>query len=202
LIVDAPDGSFQIAYLERPIPELPPGSEVLDVGCGGGRYMGQLARRGVRIVGVDANKHAVAECRERGLNVIVGVAEKLPFEDRSFDAIVCNGVLPYVRERACIQEWARVLRPGGTVFVMTHGIGYALWVIVHTPFLETKAYGAMMLVSTVLYRITGKRLGYFVHTTRWLETAYRRAGFTLEHSDEQQRLWGFPVVIYHQIRKQ
>jgi SAM-dependent methyltransferase len=47
-------------------------------------------------------------------------AHSIPFEDESFDAIVCQAVLEHVADPfRCVDEFARVLRPGGLVYAGT-----------------------------------------------------------------------------------
>lgn len=96
------------------------GREVLEIGCGRGggasfvaRYLGPR-----RMVAVDLSPRAVALCRARfdvpGLSFEEGDAERLPFGDGSFDAVLnvesshCYGRLPVF-----LSEVRRVLRPGG-----------------------------------------------------------------------------------------
>lgn len=99
--------------------------EILEVGSGGGLICENLARRGVVMYGIDpaggALKTAREHARQDGLGQTIyyvqGYAEKMPFADGSFSAIVCLDVLEHVIDlQATIAEIARVLAPGG-VFV-------------------------------------------------------------------------------------
>jgi SAM-dependent methyltransferase len=66
------------------------GSRVLDVGCGSGYFLHRLREFGAsRCVGIDLLERRVAEARERypALELVVGSATELPFEDRSFDLV-------------------------------------------------------------------------------------------------------------------
>jgi SAM-dependent methyltransferase len=58
------------------------------------------------------------------IRLTAGEATQLPFEDDSFDLVLCNLVLPYVPLEACTAEIARVLRPAGSLFGICHGPGY------------------------------------------------------------------------------
>jgi SAM-dependent methyltransferase len=96
---------------------------VLDVASGRGTSALFLAQRfGCRVTGVDlgpANVEAAgAEARVRGLDHLVtfeqGDAERLPFEDCAFDAVICEcAFCLFPDKRAAAQEIARVLRPCG-----------------------------------------------------------------------------------------
>jgi SAM-dependent methyltransferase len=96
------------------------GREVLEVGCGRGGGAAYVARylRPRRMVGLDLSARAVALCRQRfdlpGLSFEVGDAERLPFGDASFDAVVnVESSHCYGRVAAFLGEVRRVLRPGG-----------------------------------------------------------------------------------------
>src|SRR5689334_6371757 len=72
------------AFLEEIVP--PPGERTLDLACGEGRVSRDLARRGHRVVGVDASPTLIRAAREAGPNArySLGDAGALPFADRSF----------------------------------------------------------------------------------------------------------------------
>jgi SAM-dependent methyltransferase len=106
--------------------ELAPGADVLDVACGSGGPALYLARRtGARIVGVDRSSAAIETAsdaaRREGLDALARfqVADgtrPLPFDDASFDAVVCIDAISHFPDRsAVLREWRRVLRPGGRV---------------------------------------------------------------------------------------
>jgi 2-polyprenyl-6-hydroxyphenyl methylase/3-demethylubiquinone-9 3-methyltransferase len=96
------------------------GERCLDVGCGGGLLAEEFARLGCEVVGVDPSEPSLETARAhadaQGLTIeyLAAVAERLPFDDESFDFAYCCDVLEHVDsvERA-VAEAARVLRPGG-----------------------------------------------------------------------------------------
>ncbi|MEO0821068.1 MAG: bifunctional 2-polyprenyl-6-hydroxyphenol methylase/3-demethylubiquinol 3-O-methyltransferase UbiG [Pseudomonadota bacterium] len=109
----------RLRFFERSLPGWD-GRAVLDLGCGGGFLAEALARRGAAVTGIDpaegaiasAKRHAAAEGLE--IRYETGVGEALPFEDASFDAVVCVDVLEHVADLdRVVAEIARVLRPGG-----------------------------------------------------------------------------------------
>ena len=92
------------------------GEVVVDVGCGGGRAVGELARRGVRAIGVDldAEMVAVAAGRWPSGEFRVGDATALPLDDASVTGYRADKVLHAVADPvAVLAEARRVLRPGG-----------------------------------------------------------------------------------------
>lgn len=96
------------------------GKTVLDLGCAGGFMAEALAQRGADVSGIDPAAEAIdaarAHAREGGLRIgyDVGVGEALPYDDASFDAVVCVDVLEHVSDlNKVLSEVARTLRPGG-----------------------------------------------------------------------------------------
>lgn len=96
------------------------GLKVLDVGCGEGRFCRLLSARGAEVTGVDPTVALLERARSlhpEGRYLISG-GESLPFEDASFDLVVCYLVLIDIPDfRAAISEMARVLRPGGRLLI-------------------------------------------------------------------------------------
>jgi SAM-dependent methyltransferase len=80
----------------------------LDVGCGPGFTM-ELFSPLVQVRGIDSDKDMVSACRVRGLDVALGTAEELPFEDGSFDLVYCSFLLLWVKDSlTVIREMKRV----------------------------------------------------------------------------------------------
>lgn len=93
-----------------------PGDRVLDVGCGMGDLLGAVDRRFG--YGIDLAGEYVEIARARGLNVIRGTAEALPFGDGWFDAVVATDLLEHVLDlNAVLAECLRVLRTGGHLII-------------------------------------------------------------------------------------
>ena len=107
--------------------EIPPGSTVLDLGCGAGMDSMIAAAQtgpGGRVYGVDFSEsmlsHARSGAAEAGAaNVDFREAEgqSIPFADGSFDVVLVNGIFNLNPNRAGLfQELARVIRPGGVLY--------------------------------------------------------------------------------------
>ena len=110
-------------------------SKFLDIGCGVGLLSFDLARRGLQGVGVDGAASMVESCQaeaERtGSSKLWSYqqadAEHLPFEDGSFDAATCCGLIEYLPDdMELLKEVRRVVRPGGHfLLVVTNKHAYA-----------------------------------------------------------------------------
>ena len=99
--------------------------DALDVGSGTGFLSLELAARGHRVIGVDFAPSMIAlaegKAAERGLMVRFeqADAEQLPFAPASFDLVISRHVLwTLPHPEAAIDEWSRVLRPGGRLVVV------------------------------------------------------------------------------------
>ncbi|HWM85919.1 MAG TPA: methyltransferase domain-containing protein [Kofleriaceae bacterium] len=104
-----------------------PGQTVLDVACGTGivaRTAADLVRPDGVVVGLDLNPAMLAVARRVRPDIEwrEGAAEALPFEDRSFDAVLCQMALMFFRDRAAAaREMARVVTDRGIVAVAVPG---------------------------------------------------------------------------------
>lgn len=102
----------------------PAGAPVLDVGCGGGHLLVQLARRRpeLGLVGLDLSASQVARARRRtggAADLVQGSALALPFRNGAFGAVLSIVSLKHWPDpRLGLAECARVLRPGGRLLVV------------------------------------------------------------------------------------
>ena len=102
-----------------------PASVVLELGCGYGRVLKELARRARRVVGIDlsAASMAVAHRAAPGCGLALMDAAALGLADRSFDVVVCiqNGLSAFGADAVVLlSEASRVARPGGTILCSTY----------------------------------------------------------------------------------
>ncbi len=108
-----------LAVLDRLVH--PRGKDVVDVGCGGGALVRALTGLGARVVGVEVSERQLATAEPRdGARYVIGRAEALPLENTSVDLVVFMRSLHHVPPSEMVdalREAARVLRPGGLVYV-------------------------------------------------------------------------------------
>ncbi len=94
--------------------QLAPGRSVADVGAGTGKFTPRLLATGAQVIAVEP----VAAMRERiaphaHLRVVAGTAETTGLGNATLDAVVCAQAFHWFASRATLDEFARVLRPGG-----------------------------------------------------------------------------------------
>ncbi len=101
--------------------------KLLEVGCGIGVDSIQLAKRGFQVTAVDLTENALQVAKEfaahRGVAIDfrLGNAERLDFPDQTFDVVYSFGVLHHTPDiEKSVSEVRRVLRPGGTAYVMLY----------------------------------------------------------------------------------
>ena len=91
---------------------IPPGADVLEVGCGQGHLTRALAERGIDVIGIDANPQAEVIANTPLVKCMR--AEALDFDDVTFDFVVSVHAIEHIPDLdGALAEIARVLRPGG-----------------------------------------------------------------------------------------
>ncbi|MDQ2904659.1 MAG: methyltransferase domain-containing protein [Chloroflexota bacterium] len=105
------------------------GEQVLDVGCGTGTLVLEVARHvgpAGRVAGIDPGTQQIARARAKAarrhvpIEFQTGVIEQLPFPDQTFDVVLSTLMmhhLPAPLKRQGLAEIARVLKPGGRLVI-------------------------------------------------------------------------------------
>jgi ubiquinone/menaquinone biosynthesis C-methylase UbiE len=93
-----------------------PGQTLADLGCGKGGMARLIAAAapGVRVLGVNIDRHQLLTAQTAGTGFVVADAEQLPFADAAIDTVYAVELLSHIRDKqALANECARILRPGG-----------------------------------------------------------------------------------------
>ena len=154
---------------------IPPGADVLDVACGRGAALFPAAEQvgpTGHVIGVDLSapmaEQTDAEIERRGLSNASARqmdAERLEFPDASFDYVLCGFALAFFpRLERALEEFSRVLKPGGRLAASTWGDEDPHW----------HWYGDMCAA----YGIGVKMLTQSLDTPDELRVALQRSGFT------------------------
>jgi len=119
----APEG-YKIAFAKEEeflLENVPKDSVVLDIGCGNGRILKLLATHVKKIIGIDNDPNAIESSKEAlkdfpNVEIYFEDAEKMHFDDKSFDVVVCAGATPVNfgdTEERIYSEIKRVLKNEG-----------------------------------------------------------------------------------------
>lgn len=142
---------------------------VLDVGCGGGQellpFLTKSSALGFGIDVVPNTGRAARELfstraeRER-VSFMRAAAEALPFQNNSFDVVVCRLALPYTENDRALEEMGRVLRPNGIVILKIQRATFYLGKIkygVRTANPRCVVHALRVLASGILYHVTSRQ---------------------------------------------
>lgn len=95
--------------------------KILDIGCGNGNLFTFLPDGKYELFGIDFSENMISEAKKNcktKVSFIVADAEKLPFDDNTFDIVVCNASFHhYIHPNIVLEEMNRVLKIGGKVLI-------------------------------------------------------------------------------------
>ncbi len=158
-------------YLDRLIPTNGTGMKLLDVGCGTGHHMARLRKRGYEVVGIDISKEMLVYARENnpGSVILEADVEEIPLPNACFDLISSIEVLRHLpRSNKCIEEMARLLKPGGRCLVTA------------TPFFNMNGYTLINFFANKVKIGKLARHRQAFHTSNRLRAEFFCAGLTVE----------------------
>lgn len=186
--------------------------KVLDLGCGAGQeLLPFLERTDAVCVGVDRaeklgefTKNTFAG-KERAV-FVRSAGENLPFEDASFDVILCLVALPYMDNQKAIGEISRVLKPNGVLILKVHAPLFFFGMMrerIKTLNPKQLIYPLICLAGTCWHLLTGKQLqkGFWkgkevFQTRRFLEKEFAKNNMQIKKSlpDNNSQTPSFYVV--------
>ncbi len=111
--------SCVISFLDS----FPSNSKILDIGCGNGKYMNY--RHDLIIKGIDISIKLVEICKNKGFDVIKASMTDIPYNDNSFDGIICIASYHHLDNdddrKKTLDEIYRILIPGGIALIEVWG---------------------------------------------------------------------------------
>jgi len=116
----AHDSSPEFFFEQHLKSAISPGDRILDAGCGAGKFfrMGLARRPGCHVVGADLGQNLRANSEIN--SAVRANLKNLPFANNSFDVVNCRLVIEHLdAPRAALQEFHRVLKPGGRLAIFT-----------------------------------------------------------------------------------
>lgn len=110
--------SYPPALVDALVGDSASGLDVVDVGCGTGKFAELLAARGCRVLGVEHDERMAAVARGKGIEVEVAAFESWDPTGRTFDLVASAQAWHWVDQVAGAAKAAEVLRPGGGLAVV------------------------------------------------------------------------------------
>lgn len=101
------------------------GKKILDAGCGKGRFVKALAKRGGLLTGIDFVEGFIKIANEnvQEANFKLASVNNIPFETATFDGVLCIEVMEHIpNAEKAVKEMVRVLKPGGKLIIIDKNI--------------------------------------------------------------------------------
>ncbi|MBL1275779.1 MAG: methyltransferase domain-containing protein [Ectothiorhodospiraceae bacterium] len=111
----------RLRYFKRLLGAVPDSGIWLDAGCGAGTYTRFLNQGHCTVIGVDYSFESVAKAKLRpgeGILWAVGDAKRLPYQESTFNGVLCFGVIQALSEsESLVKSLTSVTRPGGQIWI-------------------------------------------------------------------------------------
>ena len=162
---------------------LPTTAAILEIGCSGGPLLQRLRAAGYAdVTGIDVSTTAIELAQARGVpNVAVMDGAALSFASGRFDLIIASDVLEHIEnESRALQEWTRVLRPGGQLlaFVPAHAYLWSAHDVVNHHFRRYSRPGLVRALAAAGLRV---QRSSFWNVALYFPAALVRLGARLLH---------------------
>jgi len=180
--VPAPESVGYVQLNERPLGGharlldlVGAGKRVLDVGCSSGYLARPLVERGCAVVGIESDPEAAEAARSMCEDVLVGDVEvmALPFENGSFDVVLCGDLIEHLREP---EHFLARMRP----YIRDRGR-----LVLSTPNVANWAMRLSLLAGSWRYTERGilDRTHHHLFTRKTLVETLSRAGYGIVELD-------------------
>lgn len=192
--------------------DLKPGDRVLDFGCAAGpqtRCLADLARgdaaaKGGEVWGVDISAACIQWCvhhlPEELRFATTSTMPHLPFEDRYFDAVFCGSVFSHIGElaEAWLLELARIVRPGGTVYLTMNTKKSMLRYLKDMPDLEfSRRVEALLTPEQIASDFSAAEVGrgIWLHSVFDIATFKRKCAMMFHVVDVVRNAYSFQIGL-------
>lgn len=169
------------------------GDQVLDLGCGNGRLLDLLKEEKVQYIGIDVSEKLINLAREKHPEEMFKVADALdlPFEDNSFDKIICLAVWHHVPSFQLriefLNQAKRVLKPDGLLILSVWNLWQRRFLKYHWQYFLLKISGRSRLdFKDIFYPFKNQKgeilAQRYLHAFRPRELKYlvRKTGLRIE----------------------
>lgn len=183
--------------------DIAPGIRAVDVGCGIGIWVHHLRQRGARVTACDLSDSGARLTSRRislfdlEAEVAQANAEQLPFATGAFDHVNCQGVIHHTpNTQACIDEFYRVLRPGGT---LSFSVYYKVWALRSSLFFRMARIAGSLLIR---FRGRGRETMFSVKSpadlVRYYDGAENPIGKAYTWTELKSMLEGRFTIVGHE----
>lgn len=178
----------------RPLFELyaPPGSLMLEGGCGRGQYVAFYSDRGISVIGLDFARDALRNLQSRNPNLALcaGNVADLPFRDEAFDVYYSGGVVEHFESGAdsALREARRVLRPGGILLISVPYINPLRRLVSLVKKSDRRWVSKAGLDDSVT--LGSRRFFQYAYSKREFQSLLGAAGFDLISTKGYSIIWG------------
>ena len=120
--------------------------QVLDVGCGNGRFFELLAKKNIHYQGLDFSERLIEIARQKypGQKFQVDSILNLPYADQTFDVVVCAATLHHIPSKdfrlKAMQEMSRILKPDGYLLMLNWNLWQYAWWKLHFKIVIKKIF--------------------------------------------------------------
>lgn len=173
---------------------------LVDVGCGNGQFLARMRSLGWEVLGVEPDSEAARVASERfGLTVIPSTLEEAKLPEASIDAITMNHVIEHVPDPiSLLAECRRILRPGGTVVVVTPNLQSLGCRVFKADWRGWEVPRHLVIFSPKALRLCAERAGLTINSLRttarsarwmWVASKSLRSSNQLSNAGTSDLTW-------------
>ena len=142
---------------------------VLDAGCGYGQWSVSLSFLNTNVFSVDNDPKRIEILSKitdflniKNISSYVGSISAMKYDDNFFDEIFCYSTIFFTDFKKTLDEFYRILRPGGKIYVQSNGLGWYIYNLVngHNPskYFDSKLMAKNAIENTINYFESGSLL--------------------------------------------